>query len=179
MPDPSTPFRFAYRLNLADYLALNEARRRLGPFGRFARPARYLIWYGLLIAMLWLMDSFRDGWRVYLEWEIAIWIPVVLAIPFLIDLVFDHGVLRWYFHRNAASKADITVDVDDEGVRWTMGHAAGQMAWAGIPDHVVMEDRVFLFLDKLQGITVPRRGLIAGDWDAFLGFVRDKARKAA
>jgi hypothetical protein len=178
MPDPSTTIRFAYRLSLGDYLALNEARRRLGPFGRFARPARYLIWYALFLALLVWMGG-AASWRMYFEWEVASWLLLAMFIPFLIDLVFDHVVLRWYFHRNAASRADIVADIDEAGVRWTLGHAAGQMAWAGIPEHVLMGDRLFLFLDKMQGITLPRRGLAAGDWDAFVALVRYRAGKAS
>jgi hypothetical protein len=174
MTEASSEFRFAYRLSHADYLALNEARRRLGPFGRFARPARYAIWYALFLAMLWWFDGFAAGWRAFLAWEVARWMPVVVAVPILIDLFFDHVILRWYFHRNAASQADIEVGINEAGVNWTMGHAAGQMAWAGIPERVVMGERVFLFLDKMQGITLPRRGLVGGDWDALVGFVRSK-----
>ena len=179
MSEPPHFFRFAVRLSHADYLALNEARRRLGPFGRFARAGRYAVWYLIFLVVLigpLLPELSTHGihWPVFLEWDVAGWVLLVLAFPFLLDLVFDHVVLRWYFHRSAASKQDVTADIDGEGVRWTMGHAEGRMSWPGIPQYVIVGDRVFLFIDKVQGITLPKRGLVSGDWDDFLAFIRGR-----
>jgi hypothetical protein len=178
MKEVPAEFRFRYRLHLADYLVLSDARNRLGPVGRHLWPWRYLIWYGLFIAFLWWIGGLTLNWRIYLHWKVGGWILFVLILPFLIDLVVNQVILRWSFHIQAASKADIAVDIGEASVDWKLGHSAGQMGWPAIRYRVVLKDRVILFLDKIQGITLPRRGLVAGDWDAFLALVRRKSEEA-
>lgn len=170
-------FRFRYRLTLADFIALNDARNRLGVFGRYLWPARYLVWYALMLFFLWLFGGLTRGWRIFLTWDVGKWFLPVLALPPVIDLLYNRVILRWYFHAQAVSKADTAVDIGDEGVAWTLDHSAGRIGWPGIRYHVFREDRIILFIDKMQGITLPRSGLVAGHWDGLVALVRRKAEE--
>lgn len=171
-------FRFRYRFDLGDYLALSHARNRLGPVGKYLWDWRYLVWYALFLAVLWWMGGLTGDWDVYLNWEVGGWVLFALAMPVLIDLLFNHVMLRWYFHLQAASKADIAVDAGEGGLNWAMGHAAGQMGWPAIRYRAILKNRVILFIDRMQGITLPRRGLVAGDWDAFVALVQRTSEDA-
>lgn len=170
-------FRFTYDTTFADYRALLRARQRLGPLGGHGRWLRYPFVAVLFVATLWWLGGLSAPWSLYLRWDVARWIiGLALFIP-LVDLFFEHVVGRWVYSRYAAANRPVSAAVDADGVSWDVDAWSGRFAWSGVKNGVVTADYLFLFIGKLEAITLPRRGLVEGDWDTVLAFVAARLPK--
>jgi hypothetical protein len=177
MSETDAAFRFTYDATFADYRALLRARQRLGRLGGHGRWLRYPFVVLLFVATLWWLDGLRAPWSVYLRWDVAGWIiGLVLFIP-LVDLFFERVLGRWVYSRYAAADRPVSAAVDAEGVSWVVDAWSGRFAWTGVKSSVATTDYLFLFLGKLEAITLPRRGLVDGDWDSLLAFVAARLPK--
>lgn len=164
-------FRFTYDTTFADYRALLRARQRLGPLGGHGRWLRYPFVAVLFVATLWWLGGLSAPWSLYLRWDVARWIiGLVIFIP-LVDLFFEHVVGRWVYSRYAAANRPVSAAVAADGVSWDVDAWSGRFAWSAVRNSVVTADYLFLFIGKLEAITLPRRGLVEGDWDTVLAFV--------
>ncbi len=160
------PTRFVYRLEFADYLALGRARERLGPLRGWGRVLRYPVWIALFLATLWWMDGFGAPLSVYLSWPVLKWLLAIPVMIFLIDLIFRQVVYRWVFSRYAVAGKEAVVTLDEAGIAWTLGPVTGSAPWSSIVASVATPEHVFLFLSRIEAITLPRRGLQEGDFAA-------------
>ncbi len=138
---------------------------------------RYPVWIAIFLSALWWSGCGSVPLRVYLEWQVLIWIFAIPIMIFAIDLFFRHVVYRWVFSRYAIANREAVVEVDQAGIHWTLGPITGAAPWASVTVTVHTDSHAFLFLSKIEGITLPARGLQEGDFAAFLDFV--DARLAA
>jgi hypothetical protein len=167
-------FRFAFDMTFADYLALSRARERLGPLRGWGRVLRYPVWLGLFFGAMWWQGALRAPLHVYLEWDVVKWVLAIPVMILAIDLFFRHVVYRWHFSRHAIAGKPAVVEIDGEEVRWTIGPVTGAAPLSRVTASLVTETHAFLFLSRVEGITLPRRGLEKGDWAAFLDLLTRK-----
>ena len=164
-------FHFAYDGTFSDYRALLRARERLGLLKGYGRWLRYPSMAVIFLATLWWLGALSAPWRVFFTWDVAKWIiGLAIALP-LIDLFFDQVLARWVYSRYAAADRPLDVTVDAQGVSWRVDAWSGHFAWSGVKTSVVTPDHLFLFIGKLEAITLARRGLVQGEWDDALAFV--------
>lgn len=178
MTESAPKFRFRYRLSLADYVALNDARNRLGGFSYYLWPVRHAVWYGVILFAFWLFGGFQQDWRSYLSLQNGWWIPLALALPWAIDLLYNR-VLASLYKADDASRTDTLVEIGRKGIDWTEGGTARQVGWQALAYHAFREDRIILFVDRMRVIVLPRGGLVEGDWDKLVAYVRKKVGGAA
>ncbi|QCK84878.1 YcxB family protein [Phreatobacter aquaticus] len=164
-----TTYRFTFVMTFADYIALSRARESLGPLRGWGRPLRYPVWIAVFLATLWLSSGM--DLQVLREADVLVWLLVIPIMIFAIDLFFRHVVYRWVFSRYAIANREAVVEVDQSGVNWTLGPITGAAPWASVTATVHTDSHAFLFLSKIEGITLPSRGLQEGDFAAFLDFV--------
>ena len=164
-----TPYRFTFVMTFADYVALVRARERLGPLRGWGRALRYPVWTAIFLATLWWMSGMTT--QIFREAEVLAWLLVIPIMIFAIDLFFRQVVYRWVFSRYAIANREAAVEVDAAGIRWTLGPITGAAPWRGVTATVHTDSHAFLFLSKVEGITLPARGLQEGDFAAFLDFV--------
>jgi len=170
-------FRFSYDSTFADYRALLRARQRLGPLKGHGRWLRYPFVAAVFVLTLWWLGGFAVPLRDYLSWSVAKWVIGLAVFVPLVDLVFERVVGRWVYSRYAAADRPVTASADGEGLSWTVDAWSGRFAWSGVRNAVVTPERLFLFIGKLEAITLPRRGLQGDDWDEFLAFVEGRLPK--
>lgn len=164
-------FRLAYDGTFADYRALLRARQRLGPLGGYGRWLRYPFVAAVFMATLWWLGALSAPRRAIGAVDIIQWVFVLIVIVVLIDLFFEHVIGRWVYSRYAAADRPVVVSVDAEGVSWSVDAWSGRFAWSAVRNSVVTDDHLFVFIGKLEAITLPRRGLAGDDWDGLLAFV--------
>jgi hypothetical protein len=170
-------FHFAYDGTFTDYRALVRARERLGLLKGYGHWLRYPSMGVIFLVTLWWLGALSAPWRVFLSWEVGKWIlGLAIALP-LIDLFFDRVLARWVYSRYAAADRPVKVTVDAEGVSWNVDAWSGRFAWSAARNGVVTDDYLFVFIGKLEAITLPRRGLAEGNWDEFLTFVTARMAK--
>lgn len=173
MTETVPKFRLRYRLSLEDFVALNDARNRLGSFSYYLWPVRQGVWYAMILFVFWVVGGFQEDWRSYLTWEKGWWIPLALALPWVIDLIYAL-VLRRLFKADEATRGETLVDLGRKGIDWTEGRTVRQFGWPDISSLAFRQDRIILFPDKRQVLVLPRGGLVQGDWDKLVAYVEKK-----
>jgi hypothetical protein len=167
-------FRLAYDGTFADYRALLRARERLGWLRGHGRWLRYPFVIGLFMATLWWLGALSGSRSAVATIDIVQWVFALVVFVALVDIVFEHGIGRWVYSRYAAADRPVAVSVDAEGVSWNVDAWSGRFAWSAVRNSVVTDDCLFIFIGKLEAITLPRRGLAGGDWDGLLAFVTER-----
>lgn len=170
-------FRFSYTGTFTDYRALMRAKRSLGPLGRHAWIVRYLAVAVIFAAFVAWFGNFSVPVSAYLHWDVLRWVLLLVLFVPAVDLFFDHVVGRWAFSRFAAANRLIDIAVDEAAIAWSVGAWSGRFEWPGVVDTVLTPDYVFLFLGKIEAITIPQRGIVSGDWPAFEALVLRKVAK--
>ena len=167
-------YRLAYHGTFADYRALVRARERLGPLRGHGRWLRYPFVVGLFFATLWWLGALSGSRSAVAAVDIVQWVCALVVFVALVDIVFEHGIGRWVYSRYAAADRPVSVSVDAEGVSWNVDAWSGRFAWSAVRHSVVTDEHLFVFIGKLEAITLPRRGLEDGDWDGLLAFVTER-----
>lgn len=171
------PFRFSYTGTFTDYRALMRAKRSLGPFGRHGWIVRYLTVAVIFVVFVAWLGNFSVPASAYLRWDVLKWVLLLALFVPAVDLFFDHVVGRWAFSRFAAANRLIDIAADEAAIAWSVGAWSGRFDWPGVANTVLTPDYVFLFLGKIEAITIPRRGIVSGDWPAFEALVLRKVAK--
>ncbi|MCA0317459.1 MAG: YcxB family protein [Proteobacteria bacterium] len=174
MRGPEPLYRFAYDSTFADYCALMKARRLLGPFGRHGRWLRYPFLAAIFFCTLWWLGGFARPFAAYLNWDVAKWLIGLLVFILAVDLFFDRVVGRWVYSRYAAADKRVEGTVDEDGLSWAVDAWSGRFAWSGVKNAVVTADHAFIFIGKLEAITLARRGMADADWQGLLDLLGRK-----
>jgi hypothetical protein len=92
---------------------------------------------------------------------------------FLMLRVINPAILRRQFQGLTASRREFTVNLHDDGVRYSCGTIASSIPWDTIDRAIEKRGCIFLFLDDLMAVIVPRRAFAsARDADNFLSFAQ-------
>ena len=93
----------------------------------------------------------------------------------LINFLFESVIYRLIFRRYALANADLSITVDDDGIRWSAKGVAGNLGWALMKRVYLGKDHVFVFISKIEGLGFPRRGLPTGvAFDELVNFLRSR-----
>ena len=153
-----------YDYSFDDYLALIRARRAMGMFGGVGGIVHYVL---AVIAFLLILAGLTDWNTTSLSdlmgfQPLAILVGGVIGIVIviaLIDYLFDHYVYRLVFRRFALAGRELTVTLDDDGIRWSGKEISAHMAWSMVKRVQVGRDHVALFFSRIEGLVLPRRAL--------------------
>ena len=168
---PERIFHFAYQMSFSDYLALGRARERLGPLRGWGRYARCLIVGLLFPGLMWWMDGFDTPLGQFLRWGLVPWMVGIALANFVSEEVHRQLVWRWHFSRHVIAQQKAVVEIDEKDIRWVIGPFTGAAPWASVIATPHTDSHAFLFLSKIEAITLPKRGLQGEDWTGFLDFM--------
>lgn len=174
---PDTSYRFAYVQIFTDYLALRRAAYPIRLLPERARPLLYLVAPGVLFALVW-WNSGDTPLSAHLNPTMLVFMVGTSVAALLIELLFGHWANRLrhrVFSRSAIANREASVEIDQAGIRWTIGEMTGAMPWSSVTRTASTATHAFLFISKLEAITLPKRGLQGEDWAGFLDFMADRA----
>ena len=176
-------FVVTYTYSFDDYLALVRARRAMGIFGGLGGVVHYVL---AVIAFLLVLAALRD-WRtmsfadVFTTGSLALIIGGAVFICFVIaaiDQFFERVLYRLLFRRYAIANSELSITVDDESIRWSAKGVSGNIGWPLTKRLYLARDHVFVFISKVEGLVLPRRGVAPpATFDELVSFLR--ARVAA
>src|SRR5258708_8130569 len=144
-------FVVTYTYSYDDYLALIRAKRAMSIFGGVGGVVHYVLLsaaYLLGIAALtdWRTTSLAD---LVAPRSLAIIVGGVVGICVaiaLIDVFFDRVLYRVVFRRYALANAELSLAVDDEGIRWSGKGISANLAWPRVKRVYLGRDHVFGFI---------------------------------
>jgi hypothetical protein len=179
---PALPFQFGYTFLVADYRAFLAARRQLYPIKGALWRWRYALVPAITLivggAMAW-----SDGvpLRRLLSTEVVLaFAPIIAGLVVclvLVDLISDRVLTPWIFRRFAMANQPVDVVIDDEGLAWTSGGIRGSLLWSRFGRAVEAGNAMFLFISKVEAITLPRRAFASPEEFAALTlYAKEKVR---
>ena len=172
-------FVVSYTYSFEDYLALIHAKRAMGMFRGVGGVVHYIL---AAIAFLLVLGGLTDWSNDLLADLVA---PQSLAILLggivgvcgliaLIDFLFER-VYRLIFRRYALANADLSLTVDEDGIRWSAKGIAGNLGWSLVRRVYLGKDHVFVFISKVEGLGFPRRGVpTEAAFDELVSFLRSR-----
>jgi hypothetical protein len=145
-----------------DFAALIRAKRSIGPMGKLGPITPYLAVSALYLVLIvsslaWDNISPAEMLKAQTLLLILAGIPVVMVLVAVINLVFMRLVYRLIFQRFALADKEITVILDESGIKWSGDGFAGQCIWSKVKRVVENDERLFLFISKVEGLVLPRR----------------------
>jgi hypothetical protein len=150
----------AYRFGPQDYIAVLRASRSVGPLGRLGRWGRALL-FGLLVAGAAIAfggSSVADAPGAALIAGAVLLVVVTLVAP-IGEYLGERLMARWWFPRYSVANKDVTLELEDQGLRSRVGENEGRISWRSIVRIIETEDGLFLALSRAELLAVPRRAL--------------------
>jgi hypothetical protein len=160
-----------YRFGPADYIALIRASRSTGPLGRLGRWGRAML-FGLLIVALVIIfsyDSLSAGFWPGLMVYALVLVVVTLVAPFG-EYLGERLMAAWLFPRYSVANKELTLTLDDDGIRSKLGEIEGRVSWRSIVRIIETKDYLFLAVSRAEMLVVPKRALASAE--AFAGLAR-------
>ena len=178
----SAPIVAKYNYSSSDYMELCRAQTILTGRGALRRAG---IW--LVIGALF---GFSNGWfdNVGTNFGLAratsdkVILLLTLSVPLVAAVLFGWAiaglslpVLRWFtYPKLSIAGKPVTFELADAGIAWTRPGQAGTIAWSAFKGIVERPEALVLFLGKVEGVVLPRRGFAAGDFEAARKLAHDK-----
>ncbi len=164
-----------------DFLTLVRARRRASGARTWWR---YALWMAIYLAVLvWFTpDLLRaSAWREGFVWAIVLGgLAAMAVIIWAVDLLFDRVVYRLHYRRLATAGAEVTLNLDEDGIAWTIRDIGGRLPWSAVTTVDDQEDGLVLFISPLEGMVVPRRAFASlGEYEAARTLIRERTHDTA
>lgn len=161
MDDNATPQRLSHvaRFTFDDYAAMVRGLRRL------SGPARAGLWAVIYLTTVTiaagpddLLASLHDPAVLAI-----LLLPAVLFMP-VADVLILNTLYRWSYRRQRNADALIGFDIGPQGVDWRVEGMAGHIDWATVVRFIASDRRMILYVDRINGLTMPRGDLDEAAW---------------
>lgn len=147
-----------------DFAALIRAKRSIGLMGKLGPATPYVVvsaLYLVLIVSSLAWDGLAPAEMIQGQMPLMILagIPLVIVLVAAIDFIFMRLIYRLVFQRFALADKEITVTLNDSGIKWSGGGLAGECGWFNVKRVVETKECLFLFISKVEGLVMPRRAV--------------------
>jgi hypothetical protein len=168
--------KLAYTYSLAEYEAINSARRR---HRRFARLHEWAFWLltvaNLIIGVAGLMAIARFDRPVQWSQYFSLAIAVLLLLG---RFVIAPRWRRWYLRQQMIENRLVSVEINERGVETTVDANQTITGWSAIIRADEEPKHFLLWINKVQAYSIPKAAFTnAADMDQFRQLVGSKVKE--
>ncbi len=158
--------RISVQLTRQDFDALHNAVRqrliRVTRVNGVVLGTNVLAWTSLALAMAAFVGLYRDYPELKFDLNVVAAFILCGGVVFVVSIAYQQRVYRRAALSNVgAFLADQTIEATAESIVIETTVSRAVLQWKAFIDRVEDESHLFLFLDNVQAIVVPKRALMA------------------
>lgn len=153
-------YSIRYNYGFDDLVAFLRAKQSLAPLGSLGRLRPYAI-ATILFVLLFTLGTIFSGLGLgppFLR-NLVIGLVVIMAVIALRDWLLINVIFRRKFEAAKLDGEQVTVDLDEKGLRWAGNGKVGTRDWPDVGRVVRQPSHLLLFIGPLDAVIIPRRAL--------------------